>query len=94
MQFLSMFEENYPESLKRLFIVKGEFGPGVPVPPSRGLTPTLMPPHLRPPPAPKIFPVAYNLIKHFLSEDTRKKVVVLGCESAPPPRGFPGWGGS
>ncbi|XP_009278391.1 PREDICTED: SEC14-like protein 2 [Aptenodytes forsteri] len=28
--------------------------------------------------APKIFPVAYNLIKHFLSEDTRKKVVVLG----------------
>ncbi|XP_062446015.1 SEC14-like protein 2 isoform X2 [Rhea pennata] len=49
-KLLSMFEENYPESLKRLFIVK----------------------------APKIFPVAYNLIKHFLSEDTRKKVVVLG----------------
>ncbi|NXG37861.1 S14L2 protein, partial [Dromaius novaehollandiae] len=49
-ELLSMFEENYPESLKRLFIVK----------------------------APKIFPVAYNLIKHFLSEDTRKKVVVLG----------------
>uniref|UniRef100_A0A8C0EZ70 SEC14-like protein 2 n=1 Tax=Bubo bubo TaxID=30461 RepID=A0A8C0EZ70_BUBBB len=50
LQLLSMFEENYPESLKRLFIVK----------------------------APKIFPVAYNLVKHFLSEDTRKKVVVLG----------------
>lgn len=33
-----------------------------------------------PPQAPKIFPVAYNLVKHFLSEDTRKKVVVLGCE--------------
>ncbi|NWX91845.1 S14L2 protein, partial [Nothoprocta ornata] len=49
-ELLSMFEENYPESLKRLLIVK----------------------------APKIFPVAYNLIKHFLSEDTRKKVVVLG----------------
>lgn len=49
-ELLSMFEENYPESLKRLFIVK----------------------------APKIFPVAYNLIKHFLSEDTRRKVVVLG----------------
>lgn len=30
--------------------------------------------------APKIFPVAYNLVKHFLSEDTRKKVMVLGCE--------------
>ncbi|XP_033924498.1 SEC14-like protein 2 [Melopsittacus undulatus] len=49
-ELLSMFEENYPESLKRLFIVK----------------------------APKIFPVAYNLVKHFLSEDTRRKVVVLG----------------
>ncbi|NXM22860.1 S14L2 protein, partial [Ploceus nigricollis] len=49
-EILSMFEENYPESLKRLFIVK----------------------------APKLFPVAYNLVKHFLSEDTRNKVVVLG----------------
>ncbi|NXG49632.1 S14L2 protein, partial [Psilopogon haemacephalus] len=49
-ELLTMFEENYPESLKRLFIVK----------------------------APKIFPVAYNLVKHLLSEDTRKKVVVLG----------------
>ncbi|NXA11691.1 S14L2 protein, partial [Sapayoa aenigma] len=49
-ELLTMFEENFPESLKRLFIVK----------------------------APKIFPVAYNLVKHFLSEDTRKKVVVLG----------------
>ncbi|NXJ95101.1 S14L2 protein, partial [Corythaixoides concolor] len=49
-ELLSMFEENFPESLKRLLIVK----------------------------APKIFPVAYNLVKHFLSEDTRKKVMVLG----------------
>ncbi|NWR81482.1 S14L2 protein, partial [Centropus unirufus] len=49
-ELLTMFEENYPESLKHLFIVK----------------------------APRIFPVAYNLVKHFLSEDTRKKVVVLG----------------
>ncbi|NWY38033.1 S14L2 protein, partial [Sylvia atricapilla] len=49
-EILAMFEENYPESLKHLFIVK----------------------------APKLFPVAYNLVKHFLSEDTRKKVVVLG----------------
>lgn len=78
-QLLSMFEENYPESLKRLFIVKGESSAGcaagrdAPRPP---LTPGSAPP----PPAPKIFPVAYNLVKHFLSEDTRKKVVVLGCE--------------
>lgn len=74
-----MFEENYPESLKRLFIVKGESNAGctagrdAPRPP---LTPGSAPPL----PAPKIFPVAYNLVKHFLSEDTRKKVVVLGCE--------------
>lgn len=27
-----MFEENYPESLKRLFIVKGEFSPEVLLP--------------------------------------------------------------
>ncbi|CAM5099761.1 unnamed protein product [Natator depressus] len=50
-ELLSMFEENYPETLKRLFVIK----------------------------APKLFPVAYNLIKHFLSEDTRKKIVVLGA---------------
>ncbi|XP_012320429.2 SEC14-like protein 2 isoform X4 [Aotus nancymaae] len=50
-EFLCMFEENYPETLRRLFVVK----------------------------APKLFPVAYNLIKPFLSEDTRKKIMVLGA---------------
>ncbi|GCB63434.1 hypothetical protein scyTo_0014620 [Scyliorhinus torazame] len=49
-EVLTMFEDNYPEGLKTLFVIK----------------------------APKIFPVAYNLIKHFLSEDTRKKIQVLG----------------
>ncbi|RXN07064.1 SEC14 2 [Labeo rohita] len=49
-EILTMFEDNYPEGLKRLFVIK----------------------------APKLFPVAYNLVKHFLSEDTRRKVVVLG----------------
>ncbi|NXM90646.1 S14L2 protein, partial [Oenanthe oenanthe] len=73
-EILSMFEENYPESLKRLFIVKGEFSPRPCFPYPCADTP-LMPPL---PPAPKLFPVAYNLVKHFLSEDTRKKVVVLG----------------
>ncbi|XP_048467682.1 SEC14-like lipid binding 8 [Rhincodon typus] len=48
-EVLTMFEDNYPEGLKTLFVIK----------------------------APKIFPVAYNLIKHFLSEDTRKKIQVL-----------------
>ncbi|XP_010602085.1 SEC14-like protein 2 [Fukomys damarensis] len=50
-EFLCMFEENYPETMKHLFIVK----------------------------APRLFPVAYNLIKPFLSEDTRKKIMVLGA---------------
>lgn len=36
--------------------------------------------HLLSRPAPKLFPVAYNLIKPFLSEDTRKKIMVLGGE--------------
>uniref|UniRef100_A0A8C1BQ87 SEC14-like lipid binding 8 n=1 Tax=Cyprinus carpio carpio TaxID=630221 RepID=A0A8C1BQ87_CYPCA len=49
-EILTMFEENYPERLKRLLVIK----------------------------APKLFPVAYNLVKHFLSEDTRRKVIVLG----------------
>ena len=30
--------------------------------------------------APKLFPVAYNLVKHFLSEITRNKIVILGGE--------------
>lgn len=49
-EVLTMFEDNYPEGLKTLFVIK----------------------------APKVFPVAYNLIKHFLSEATRKKIQVLG----------------
>ncbi|XP_028565634.2 SEC14-like protein 2 [Podarcis muralis] len=50
-ELLAMFEENYPESLKQVYVIK----------------------------APRLFPVAYNLVKHFLSEDTRKKIVVLGA---------------
>ncbi|XP_018606728.1 SEC14-like protein 2 [Scleropages formosus] len=49
-EVLTMFEENYPEGLKRLFLIK----------------------------APKLFPVAYNLVKHFLCEDTRRKINILG----------------
>lgn len=32
--------------------------------------------------APKMFPMAYNLIKHFLCEETRRKISVLGSKSA------------
>ncbi|XP_034402716.1 SEC14-like protein 2 [Cyclopterus lumpus] len=49
-EVLTMFEENYPEGLKRVFLIK----------------------------APKMFPMAFNLIKHFLSEETRRKILVLG----------------
>lgn len=52
------------------------------------LTPTLIGlksqcsiPFFFPPAAPKIFPVAYNLVKHFLSENTRQKIFVLGGEA-------------
>lgn len=31
-------------------------------------------------PATKLFPVGYNLMKPFLSEDTRRKIVVLGSK--------------
>lgn len=30
--------------------------------------------------APAIFPIAYNLAKPFLSDDTKKKIQVLGSE--------------
>ncbi|XP_044189439.1 SEC14-like protein 2 [Thunnus albacares] len=49
-EILTMFEENYPEGLKRVFLIK----------------------------APKMFPMAYNLIKHFLCEETRRKIIILG----------------
>lgn len=49
-EVLTMFEDNYPEGLKRLFLIK----------------------------APAIFPLAYNLIKHFLCEETRRKLIILG----------------
>uniref|UniRef100_A0AAQ6AA91 SEC14-like lipid binding 7 n=1 Tax=Amphiprion ocellaris TaxID=80972 RepID=A0AAQ6AA91_AMPOC len=49
-KILTMFEDNYPEGLKRVFLIK----------------------------APKMFPMAYNLIKHFLCEETRRKIIVLG----------------
>uniref|UniRef100_A0A3B3CUK7 SEC14-like lipid binding 7 n=1 Tax=Oryzias melastigma TaxID=30732 RepID=A0A3B3CUK7_ORYME len=29
---------------------------------------------------PKLFPVAYNLIKHFMCEETRRKIVILGSD--------------
>ncbi|KAA0704219.1 SEC14-like protein 2 [Triplophysa tibetana] len=50
-EVLTMFEENYPENLKRLFLIK----------------------------APKLFPIAYNLVKHFLREETRQKIIILGA---------------
>lgn len=30
--------------------------------------------------APKLFPVAFNLVKFFMSEETQRKIVILGGE--------------
>ncbi|GAA6095417.1 SEC14-like protein 2 isoform X1 [Tachysurus ichikawai] len=49
-EILTMFEENYPEGLKRILLIK----------------------------APKLFPIAYNLIKPFMCEETRRKIVIVG----------------
>ncbi|XP_055369326.1 SEC14-like protein 2 isoform X2 [Betta splendens] len=51
-EVLTMFEDNYPEGLKQVFLIK----------------------------APRMFPMAYNLIKHFLCEETRRKINVLGSD--------------
>uniref|UniRef100_A0A670ZPK9 SEC14 like lipid binding 2 n=1 Tax=Pseudonaja textilis TaxID=8673 RepID=A0A670ZPK9_PSETE len=50
-ELLAMFEDNFPECLKHLFVIK----------------------------APRLFPIAYNMVKHILSEDTRKKLIILGA---------------
>ena len=31
-------------------------------------------------PAPKLFPVAFNLVKSFMGEETRRKMVIMGGE--------------
>ncbi|XP_067114491.1 SEC14-like protein 2 isoform X1 [Osmerus mordax] len=50
-EMLTMFEDNYPEGLKKVFLIN----------------------------TPKLFPMAYNFVKHFLCEGTRRKIVVLGA---------------
>ncbi|KAK6192518.1 hypothetical protein SNE40_003970 [Patella caerulea] len=47
---LAIFEEHFPESLKKSFVIN----------------------------APRIFPIAFNLVRPFLSEATVKKVHILG----------------
>ncbi|KAI4882304.1 hypothetical protein NFI96_011117, partial [Prochilodus magdalenae] len=49
-RFMALVEDNYPEGLKRFFVLK----------------------------APKLFSVLYNLLKPFVSEETRNKVMILG----------------
>uniref|UniRef100_A0A0B6Z7E2 CRAL-TRIO domain-containing protein n=1 Tax=Arion vulgaris TaxID=1028688 RepID=A0A0B6Z7E2_9EUPU len=50
-EIVSLFEDHYPETLKRTFIFN----------------------------APRIFPIAYSLIRPFLSEATHKKVMICGA---------------
>lgn len=79
-----MFEDNYPEGLKRLFVIKGKFdlqtksadshlGPCFDLLKVYGHDFYFVPPA-----APKLFPVAFNLVKPFLSEITRQKIYILG----------------
>lgn len=28
--------------------------------------------------APRIFPMVYNIVKHFIEEDTKQKIVIMG----------------
>ncbi|KAL6082006.1 hypothetical protein STEG23_021605 [Scotinomys teguina] len=49
-QFFAILEENYPETVKNLIVIR----------------------------APKLFPVAFNLVKSFMGEVTQKKIVILG----------------
>lgn len=79
-----MFEDNYPEGLKRVFLIKGTLH----------IFLREFPPFFWPDlffclgfvfaAAPKMFPMAYNLIKHFLCEETRQKISILGSESSGP----------
>ena len=74
-----MFEDNYPEGLKKVFLIKSEL---------TIFTSWFVRKNVRMchviyvslpfPAAPKLFPMAYNLVKHFLCEETRREIVVLG----------------
>jgi len=72
LQVLTMFEENYPEGLKRVFLIKGAS--------SSSSSSFSSSSSLVSAAAPKMFPMAFNLIKHFLSEATRRKILVLGSK--------------
>lgn len=90
-----MFEDNYPEGLKRVFLIKGT-GAGLFFPDLLGMCWFLLLVCLVcfwvecatrfflsvSAAAPRMFPMAYNLIKHFLCEETRRKIIVLGSKSA------------
>lgn len=91
-----MFEDNYPEGLKRVFLIKGTEA-GLFFPDLLGMCWFLPSVCLVcflvecvfcfvflsvSAAAPRMFPMAYNLIKHFLCEETRRKIIVLGSKSA------------
>lgn len=83
LQILSMFEENYPENLKKVLLIKGKRSQWIFVIIKKDNQSFFFSTQsvLSLSPAPKLFPIAYNLVKHFLCEETRRKIVVLGGES-------------
>ena len=78
LQFLTIFEDNYPEIVKHIIVIKGSYLQCVMLymytcgQLSHDLINSV---HIS---APKVFPVAFKLIKPFLDEATRQKMKVLG----------------
>ncbi|XP_047418297.1 SEC14-like protein 4 isoform X3 [Sciurus carolinensis] len=75
-QFFAIMEANYPETVKNLSVVRV---PGLPVwQTDPFVTYKILHCYIAAMSTPKLFPVAFNLVKSFMSEETRKKIVILG----------------
>ncbi|XP_064434748.1 SEC14-like protein 4 isoform X1 [Mirounga angustirostris] len=74
-QFFAILEANYPETLKNLIVIRAQ-GPGHDYTSKSSLS--QLPKGVSCVSAPKLFPVAFNLVKLFMSEETQRKIVILG----------------
>ncbi|TKC44713.1 hypothetical protein EI555_012713 [Monodon monoceros] len=70
-EFLTALEANYPEILRNIIVVRGD------VEATRQGTETPGDPETVPFSACKLFPVAFNLIKPYITEEMRRKVLSL-----------------
>lgn len=67
-QLITMFEDHYPERLKKVYVINGE---SISAAPKLGQCVSKQMCL-----APKYFPLAYALVKPFLAEETARKVFV------------------